>query len=136
MTIFDHLKNITENKIEWDSLSEEDKKSWNTYMIHKFLSMDRNYIEFVNKFQKYQQLKPEFVYIFYKNVIPKKKVWLKFIKSNNKEINKELIQLISNYFECSSEEAKINLKLLSKQQISDILTDIGKTTKEIKQFIK
>ena len=136
MTIFDHLKNITETKPNWSDLTEEDKKTWNIYMVAKFLSMNRDYIEFVNEFQKYQSLTPEHVYTVYCAVIPQKKVWLKFIKSTTKEANKELIKMISTYFECSHEEAKTNLKLLSNEQISDILSDYGLSQKEIKKLLK
>lgn len=136
MVLFDHLKNITETKPKWSSLSEEDKKTWNTYIINKFLSMNKDYIEFVNEFQKFNTLSPEQIYTVYCNVIPQKKVWLKFIKSTTKEANKELIKLISTYFECSSEEAKVNLKLLSNEQISDVLSDYGLSQKETKKLLK
>jgi len=136
MTLFDWLKEITEKKSEWSYFSEEDKKSWNTYMILKFLSMNKDYIEFIDQFQKYNTLTPEHVYIVLKNVIPKAKVWLKFVKSSTKEANKELIKLLSSYFECSREEAKINLDLLSIEQINDILIDLGTDKKQIKALMK
>lgn len=135
-TLWEWLTNITVNKQEWSSFTDEDKKSWNTYMITKFLSMNEDYIEFVNEFQKYSKLTPQQVYTVYKNTIPKQKVWLKFVKADTKEINKELSKLISIYFECSTEEAEINLNLMSKLQIESILVDMGKDKKQIKKLLK
>lgn len=136
MTLFDWLNQITFEKKEWSEFTEEDRKSWNTYMIFKYLSMNRDYIEFINDFQKYQDLSSEHLYIVLKNIIPQKKQWLKYIKSSNKEPNKELLKIFSNYFECSIEESKINLKLLSKEQINDILMDISKSEPLIEGSMK
>ena len=136
MNVFNFTTEICEGKRDWNKFTEEDKKGWNTFMVHRILSMSKDYIEFVNEFQKYQSLTPEQIYTVYCKVIPRKKIWLKFIKPANKEINKELVKLISTYFECSSEEAKVNLKLLSKDQINDILSDYGLDSKTIKKLIK
>ena len=69
MTIFDWLKEITYKKGDWDLFSDNDKKSWNNYMVHRFLSMNSDYIEVVNIVQKYQYLTDKQVYTIYKNLI-------------------------------------------------------------------
>lgn len=136
MTLWDWLTEVTVNKRNWSSFNDEDKKSWNSFMVNKFLSMNEDYLEFVNEFQKYSKLTPQQVYTVYKNIIPKQKVWLKFIKADTKEINKELSKLISIYFECGTEEAEVNLTLMSKLQIESILVDMGKDKKQIKKLLK
>ena len=53
MKIFDWLNQITLYKQSWDSFSEEDHKSFNTFIINRFLSMNKEWIEIVNMLQQY-----------------------------------------------------------------------------------
>ena len=59
-SLFDHIKEITsvQNPNYWETLSEDDKKTWSNYMVHRFLSMKMEWIEVVNELQKYNT--PEF----------------------------------------------------------------------------
>ena len=75
-SLFDHIKQITnvQNQHYWDIITEADKKTWSNYMVHRFLSMNMDWIELVNELQKYN-LKPKELYKLYTNVIPKGKHW-------------------------------------------------------------
>ena len=55
-SLFDHIKQITnvQNTLYWDSLSDGDKKTWSNYMVHRFLSMNMNWVDIVNELQKYK----------------------------------------------------------------------------------
>ena len=88
MTLFDFLNEITYQKSDWESFSEEDKKAWNSFMINRFLSMNPDYIEFVNIIQKYQYLTDKQVYTLYKHLIPKRKIFLKYIKGKKDKVDK------------------------------------------------
>jgi hypothetical protein len=136
MNLFDHLNNITLNKSEWDTLSDEDKKSWNTFMVNRYVSMKEKYIDLSNLIQKYSTLSPKMVYTFYKNIIPKEKAYFKYIKANKKEYNKELVSILSSYFECSNRESKNYIDILKKEEIISILKSTGKDDKEIKKLLK
>ena len=65
MQIFDWLKQITYEKQSWDSFTEEDRTSFNPYMIHRFLSMNPDYIEFVNLVQVFPGTDKERIYNIY-----------------------------------------------------------------------
>jgi hypothetical protein len=54
-SLFDHINQIkkVQNPKYWETLTEEDKKSWSNYMIHRFLSMNMNIIDLVNELQNY-----------------------------------------------------------------------------------
>jgi hypothetical protein len=80
MSIFDWLKEITYNKSPWNSFSEEDKESFNVYMTHRFLSMNPDYIEFVNLIQRFSYNYKEKIYNLYIRMIPKKNLFLKVLK--------------------------------------------------------
>ena len=135
MTLFDFLNQITYIKGDWDEFTEEDKKSWNNYMIHRFLSMYEPYIEIVNTAQKYQ-FEDKHLYNFYKSVIPKKKMFLKYIKSKAKQVNKDLVNTFIKHFELSSREAKEYLPLLHQEDIIMLLQQRGFEDKQIKQLLK
>lgn len=135
MTLFDHLNNICYSKQDWDTLSDKDKESWNNYMIHRFLSMYEPYIEIVNTAQKYQ-FEDKHLYNFYKSVIPKKKMFLKYIKSKTKQVNKDLVNTFIKHFELSSREAKEYLPLLHQEDIIMLLQQRGFEDKQIKQLLK
>ena len=51
MSLFDWLKEITSKKSDWDSFEDKDKETFNPYMIHRFLSMNEDYVELVNYIQ-------------------------------------------------------------------------------------
>ena len=76
-TIFDHLKQLTENNnnLYYDNLSGDDKKTYNTYMITRFLSMNENWIDFVNYIQRFSYLlSPSNFHKMYNDILPKQKI--------------------------------------------------------------
>ena len=114
MNIFDHLKNITITKGPY--LGEE---GWNNWMINRFLSMNQDYIEVVNIVQKNTwQMKGEYLYNLYKDIITKQYLYLKYIKSNTKqEYSIEEIEAVQQYFEVSKKEAKEYIDMLPKEEL-------------------
>ena len=96
--IFDWLTEITINKSPVDSFSDEDWKQWNSYMIHRFISMNQNYVEIANILQKFPPQNHKQIYLAYKDFIPKKKVWLRYIKGKTSKINEDLIEYISRSY--------------------------------------
>ena len=106
-SLFDHIKQITsiQNPNYWNDISEDDKKTWSNYMVHRFLSMNMDWIELVNELQKYN-LKPKELYKLYTNVIPKGKHWLKYIKGEKKmNYPNWLINILVNENQLSKKEA-------------------------------
>ena len=53
MKIFDWLGQITCYKKPWDSFSEADQKTFNTFIINRFLSMRSSWTDMVNELQLY-----------------------------------------------------------------------------------
>ena len=134
--LFDHLNQVTQiqNKNYWKNLTESDKKTWSNYMINRFLSMKMEWTDFVNEIQKLN-LKPKQLYLVYSNVLPKGKQYLKYIKKKKQTIyNTQVIQKVSEYFEISQSESEDYLKLLSKEQIRELVSKYGYTDKELKQM--
>ena len=132
MNLFDWLKQLTYNKGDWDSFSDDDKKSWNNYMVHRFLSMNPDYIEVVNIVQKYQYLTDKQVYTIYKNLIPKRNVFLKYIKGKKDKTSAEDLKYLADYFECSTREIKEYIDIVPKNELANILDNFKVTTSKKK----
>lgn len=122
MNIFDHIKNITTNKGPY--LGDE---GWNNWMINRYLSMDPDYCEVVNIVQKNTwQMKGEYLYNLYKDLIPKQYKYLKYIKASKKEnYDTDEVKAVATYFEVSKKEAKEYINILSKEEIENITSQIN-----------
>ena len=136
MTVFNWLNEITVKKPPSSQFSQEDWDGWNSYMVHRFLSMNISYIDVVNAAQRFQPTDKKGIYNFYKDFLPKKKIWNKYIKNKNKKDSKELSKIIANYLELGINEANSYIPLLNKGEIDNILKRIGLEEKEIKKLIK
>ena len=136
MKLWDWLDEITVKKSPASQFSKEDWDSWNSYMVHRFMSMSTSNIEIANLAQRMQPTDKIGIYNFYCSLIPKRKVWNKYIKSSIKSKNKDLISSIANYFEVGFHEADHYIDIIGKQETKNILTSIGKEKKEITQLFK
>jgi len=115
MTIFDWLNEITSSKRSWDEFTNIDKETFNPYMVSRFISMKREYIDIVNIAQKYVLPKRK-LYEFYCGLLPKSKSFFRYVKSN-KSINQEQVNALSKYYMCSTREIIDILPLLEEQEI-------------------
>jgi len=108
-TLFDHLNAITKDQDPnyFDKLSEEDLKTWSNYMIHRFLSMNFDFVETIAQFQPFTQtMEPKLYYLLMIGVIPKGKYYLRYIKGKGEEIaNEKLVELIQIEYSCSKSTA-------------------------------
>ena len=136
MTIFDWLKEITSNKSKWESFTEEEQSSFNPYMMHRLLSMNPEYIEFVNLVQTFPYSDKEKIYNIYLYMIPKNNMFFKYIKSSTKKKQEALLKHIANYFECSLGEAEEYIDILRDSGVKSILTKLGVEEKEQKKLLK
>ena len=96
MNPFDHIKNLHTKQRIWDNFNDEEKKSFNIYIINKALSMNPNYLDIVNMVQRYtnNMLNPKEVFNLYYDLLPKKFRFHKWIKGT-KDKNKEKYQVLA-----------------------------------------
>ena len=140
-SLFDHIKHITDVQSPnyWDDISDEDKKSWSNYMVNRFLSMKRDWVELVNEVQKYQ-LKPKELYKVYTDILPKKRQWLKYIKGDKKMKYPEWVyEIVAKHLQISIREASdaVDMYELShggQSELTDILIKYGRTVEEIRKI--
>jgi hypothetical protein len=136
MTIFDWIKEITIKKTPWENFSEDQRESFNSYMINRYLSMNPDYIELVNYVQFIPLTDKEKYYKIYVEMIPKKNVYLKYIKSSNKKRPKEVAEYIAKYYECSLGEADYYIDIIKEHGVRDILWKMGIDQKEQDKLVK
>tara|TARA_Y100000592_G_scaffold20875_1_gene32096 strand:- start:1860 stop:2279 length:420 start_codon:yes stop_codon:yes gene_type:complete len=139
MTIFDWVNQLLVSKKSWDSFTEDEQKKFSPFIINRFLSMDKDFLEIVNYFQKYAigTLEPREVYKWYCDVLPRGKRFNKYIKGKkDKKYDSELIDIISNHFQCGKLETKECLELIDKEELKQILEMYGKDKKTIKRLCK
>jgi len=139
MTIFNWLDQLLVNKKPWNTFSDTDKKSFNVYMINRWLSMDDDFIEIVGFFQQYSigLLQPKEVYKWYCDVLPKGKRFNKYIKGKKTtKYDEFLIDIIRKHFECNKIHAIEYIELLDKQELKEILEIYGTDKKQIKKVLK
>ena len=128
MTILDWINQILVHKKSWDSFSETDQKTFSPFIINRWLSMDEEFIEVVNYFQKYSigTLEPREVYRWYSDFLPSGKRFNKYIKSKkNKKYDKELINILCDYFEDSKSNIIEYIGFMNKKQLKEILKMYG-----------
>ena len=128
MTIFDWINQMLGTKKHWDDFTEDEQKKFSPFIINRWLSMDKDFIEFVNYFQQYAigTLEPREVYKWYCDILPKGKRFNKYIKGkSNKKYDKDLVSILSTHFEVSKNETKTYIDLLDKKEIKEILKMYG-----------
>ena len=135
-TLFEWLNEITVTKTPPEKFSEESWDKFNSYMVHRYLSMYIGYIDIVNYVQKINPTNKKQIYSIYREMIPKQKVWLKYVKSQTPKKNDELVNYIAEYFECSLGEADHYIDIIRETGVRSILWQMGIDEKEQNKLVK
>lgn len=120
MNLFHWINQITYDKQPWNTFTDEDKSEFNAYMIHRFISMNPDYIDVVNLIQRYPNCSNKAIYKYYCDLLPKKKSFFRYIKTNSK-YNTDDIKAIAEYNKCSIREAKEYVNIVDIQNIKNVL---------------
>lgn len=137
--LFDHI-----NQIRWDrnpdyfkTLSEADKKSWSNYMICRFLSMQPELIDVVNDLQYYQgRFTPEQFYQLCLAVVPKRKGYWPYIKSQAEKYDKELLALLCKHYEESERNVLEYLQMIPRDELRHIIGLYGISEKDAEKMLE
>jgi len=99
--VFDWVKMIMTDKKSWSSFTPEEHKVFEPFMINRILSQTQSYIQLVNYVQKIPYSEKEKLYNIYCEIIPKKFIFSKYIKSSKKSVNKDILEKVSSFYDCS-----------------------------------
>ena len=142
-TLFDHITNVTsvQSLTYWDRLEDADKKTWSNYMVHRFLSMNPDWIEILSEIQPYTQtLEPKQLYLALIGILPKGRHYLRYVKGKKDQKYEEwLLDLLKIDYECSKRQATEYLEILyatreGREQIKYICEKYGTDKKQIKKL--
>ena len=132
MNPFDHLKNLHTKKRTWDDFNDEEKKSFNVFIINKALSMNPSYLGIVNMIQNFtglnQILSQKEVFNIYFNLLPSKFRFYKWIKGEKNKKEKEKAEYLAMHFKVSTREAYDYLKILDRKTINKIIKNYKNDT--------
>jgi hypothetical protein len=134
--IFEWLNEITLYKTPIEKISEDSWSSFNSWLVNKYLSMDIRYIELVNYIQTLPYENKQQIYQIYREMIPKQKTFLKYIKSRTKRKPATLVEYVAKHFECSLGEAEEYIDILRENGTRRVLYDMGVEDKEIDKLLK
>jgi len=136
MTPFDFLKLVHNKQVKWEGLTEDEQKSYNTFIVNKALSFNSNYLDIVNQVQHYTPNSKE-SFKYFQSMTSNKFRYNKWIKgSKPKAFKPELLALVSAYLECSCNQAEEYLSILEKKETKSLLNHIGLQDSEIKKLMK
>ena len=105
-------------------------------MIHRYISMNMNYIELANYIQTIPYDKKQQTYLIYREMVPRNKMFLKYVKSKVKKRPFTLLDYIAKHFECSLGEAEEYIDILRENGVRSILYKMGIEDKEIDKLLK
>ena len=139
MTIVEWINQILVYKTPWENFDESEQKTFSSYIVNRWLSMDMEFIEIVNFFQKYSigLLEPKDTYRWYCDVLPKCKRFKRYIKGKKQvKYDEELVKIVCKHYETSKKECIEYIELLKKSELTSMLELYGKNKKEIKKLLK
>ena len=125
MNPFDHVKNLHTKKRHWEDFNDEEKKSFNVFIINKALSMNPNYLGIVNMVQNFtglnQILSQKEVFNLYYSLLPTKFRFYKWIKGEKTKKDKEKAEYLATHFKVSIREAYDYLQILDRKTVKSII---------------
>ena len=134
--IFDWLNHITLYKTSSSEFTDNDWENFNSYMVHRFISMNVYYVEIADYAQSMLPNMKKEIYNFYKEMIPKNKTYLKYVKSQTKGYSKDLLEKVADYYEVGIREARSYIAVMKKNELTQVLSEMGLEDKEIKKLLK
>ena len=132
MNPFDHIKNLHTKKRRWEDFNDEEKKSFNVFIINKGLSMNPDYLGIVNMVQNFtglnQILSQKEVFNIYFNLLPTKFRFYKWIKGEKTKKDKEKAEYLATHFKVSIREAYDYLQILDTKTNNSIIKNYKNDT--------
>jgi hypothetical protein len=107
-SLFDHLKAVYENQsvTYFDTLEDPDKKTYQTFMINRLVSMSPAFVPYANVAQMYGTMEPRISYLFFSQLLPKGKRYDKYIKGEKVDKYPDwMVDVVTKHFLVSSTEA-------------------------------
>ena len=141
-SLFDHVKHIrqVQDPDYYLSLSPEEKKTFNHFMIVRALSMDESIVEdMAQLYQVFDKIPSPQFYQLLIALVPKSNRFYPWIKSKKMKHKKDLLKYVSQRFKVSTHQANeyVNILLRSYEgqaEVIDICTSFGLDDKQVEDL--
>lgn len=142
LSLFDHVKHIrqTQDPNYYNNLSEDDKKSFNHFMIVRALSMDEDLVEdMAGLYQYIDKIPSPQFYTLLITMVPKSYTYHPWIKSKLLKHKKELLTYVAKRFQVSTYQANAYVTILlgtenGQTELVNIVKAFGLDDKEINEL--
>ena len=138
-SLFDHVNEIRvgKNPKYFETLSDEDKKTWSNYMVCRVLSMQPDLVDVINDLQYYQdKLTPEQFYKVCIMATPRGKGFFPYIKNSSEKYNKSLLTLLCAHFQDSQRNVVEYLHLIPRDDVRNIIRKYGYSEDQVEEFME
>ena len=116
MVLFDILKDINLNKSFSLHNQEDFEKTYNSFMINRFLSMNPETVFEAEMLNSNKYIPKKYQYLFLSTMIEPKNRYLKYIKQDKESEDTKLLKFVSDYYYISEEKARELLKTISEEE--------------------
>ena len=123
LSTFDLANDIfTKGKLieSWVAEKGELPPQWNAYMILRILAEHLDTIFLANEMNKHWQVPDIAQWMFFKNLVVKKKRY-GWTKKTAKEDDKSPIALLAEYFHCTEKEMRKNIRAIPRDRVMHLL---------------
>lgn len=143
-SLFDHVKHIrqVQDPDYYLSLSPEEKKTFNHFMIVRALSMDESIVEdMAQLYQVFDKIPSPQFYQLLIALVPKSNRFYPWIKSKKMKHKKDLLKYVSQRFKVSTHQANeyVNILLRSDEgqaELIDICKSFGLDDKQVEDLFE
>lgn len=144
ISLFDHVKYIrqVQDPHYYENLSEDDRKSFNHFMIIRALSMDASIVEdMAQLYQIFDKIPSPQFYQLLIAIVPKSMRFYPWVKSKKMKHKKELLAIVAKRFQVSKYQANdyVNLLLRTENgqgELVAICKSFGLEDKEVEDLFE
>jgi hypothetical protein len=118
-SLFDHVKHIrqVQDPSYYENLSEDDRKSFNPFMILRALSMDASIVEdMAQLYQIFDKVPHPQLYQLLIAIVPRSNRFYPWIKTKKLKHKPELLELVSRRFQVPKYQANEYVNLLIRTE--------------------
>ena len=144
LTLFDHVKHIrgVQDPNYYNKLSEENRKSFNHFMILRALAMDSNIVqEMAFLYRYFDKIPSPQFYTLLCGLVPRQNRWVPWIKTKVVKHSSEMLTVVANHFKVSKRQANEYVNILIRDEeglnrLVELCQSEGLDDKEIEKLFE
>lgn len=132
-----YVSYLTEQKKEWNELTQKEKDDFSPFVVNKFLAQHMNLVRFLNELQRGKPLPKHILYNIYLRELPHRRMYTKFVKKNTEsQYPREFLKVICSYKKSDMDYANYFVENSTVDELNRILRGYHIEDKTIKKWLK